>query len=303
MSSRRQRVAISGASGLIGGALSSLLGEGGHDVVHLVRREPSTAGERRWDPAAGTLDPAALADVDTVVHLAGAGVGDRRWTPGYKRTIRSSRVDGTALLARAVADGAGPARLVTASAVGFYGDRGDEVLTEDSAGSGRFLADVVRDWEDAATPALDAGISVAHARTGIVLSTTGGALVPMLRLGRLGLGGPLGSGRQWMPWITLADTVAAYRRLVEDPSITGPVNLTAPVPVRQRELARALGRRLHRPALLPAPRTAMYAVLGEFAGEALASARVLPQRLSQAGFEHAHPRLEDAFDHLLGQPD
>lgn len=300
MSPRRQRVAITGASGLIGGALSSFLREGGHDVIHLVRRDPSGGDERRWDPAAGVLDPAVLADVDTVVHLAGAGVGDQRWTPEYKETIRASRVDGTDLVARAIADGSGPSRLVTASAVGFYGDRGDEVLTEDSAGSGRFLAEVVHAWEAAAAPAIQADVPVAHARTGIVLSTTGGALIPMLRVGRLGLGGPLGSGRQWMPWITLADAVAAYGRLVEDPSITGPVNLTAPTPVRQRELARALGQRLHRPALLPAPRTAMYAVLGEFAGEVLASARVIPQRLSSAGFEHAHPHLDEALDWLLG---
>lgn len=302
MSTPRQRVAITGASGLIGGALSSSLREGGHDVVRLVRREPAGPDERRWDPAAGELPPEALADVDTVVHLAGAGVGDHRWTPSYKALIHSSRVEGTDLVARVVADGAGPTRLVTASAIGIYGDRGDEVLTEDSAGAGTFLADVVRDWEGASAPAVEAGVPVAHARTGIVLSTTGGALTPMLRLGRLGLGGPLGSGRQWMPWVTLADTVRVYTRLVEDPSLTGPVNLTAPHPVRQRELARALGRRLHRPALLPAPRAAMYAVLGEFAGEALASARVLPRRLSSAGFEHHHPRLDDAIDHLLPRP-
>lgn len=303
MTSPRQRVAITGASGLIGGALSSSLREGGHDVVQLVRREPDGEGERGWDPGAGVLDPTVLADVDTVVHLAGAGVGDKRWTPEYKETIHASRVDGTDLVSRVVAEGAGPTRLVTASAIGIYGDRGDEVLTEDSAGADTFLADVVRDWEGATAPAKDVGIPVAHARTGIVLSTKGGALTPMLRLGRLGLGGPLGSGRQWMPWITLADTASAYTRLVEDPSITGPVNLTAPHPARQREVARALGRRLHRPAILPAPRAAMFAVLGEFAGEALASARVLPHRLVGVGFEHAHPRLDDALDHLLGPPD
>lgn len=301
MTSSRQRVAITGASGLIGGALSSSLREGGHDVVRLVRRDPSAGDERPWDPSNAHLDPAVLADVDTVVHLAGAGVGDKRWTPEYKATIHASRVDGTDLVSRVVADGAGPIRLVTASAIGIYGDRGDEVLTEDSASADTFLAGVVRDWEGASAPAKAAGIPVAHARTGIVLSTTGGAFTPMLRLGRLGLGGPLGSGRQWMPWITLADAVAAYTRLIEDPSVTGPVNLTAPHPVRQRDLARALGRRLHRPAVLPAPRPAMYAALGEFAGEALASVRVLPHRLGEIGFEHAHPRLGDAFDHLLGQ--
>lgn len=299
MSTQRQRVAITGASGLIGGALSSSLSEGGHDVVHLVRREPSAEHERAWDPAAGQLAPDTLADVDTVVHLAGAGVGDRRWTPEYKALIHSSRVDGTDLVARTVADGAGPTRLVTASAIGIYGDRGDEVLTEDSPEGDTFLAGVVRDWEGATGPAKDAGVPVAHARTGIVLSTHGGALTPMLRLGRLGLGGPLASGRQWMPWVTLDDVVAAYTRLVEDPSITGPVNLTAPHPVRQIELARRLGRALHRPAVLPAPRPAMRVVLGEFADEVLASVRVLPQRLEQMGFEHSHPHLDDALKHLV----
>ncbi|WP_068421950.1 TIGR01777 family oxidoreductase [Janibacter terrae] len=299
MTSPRQRVAITGASGLIGGALSSSLREGGHDVVHLVRREPTAGHERQWDPSAEHLPPQTLSGVDTVVHLAGAGVGDRRWTPEYKALIHSSRVDGTDLVARAIADGAGPTRLVTASAVGIYGDRGDEVLTEDSAEADTFLADVVRDWESATTPAREAGVPVAHARTGIVLSAHGGALTPMLRVGRLGLGGPLGSGRQWMPWVTIDDVVAAYTLLVEDPSVTGAVNLTGPHPARQREVARAIGRRLHRPALLPAPRAAIRVVLGEFADEALASARVLPQRLQDLGFEHRHPDLDAALAHLL----
>lgn len=300
MTSHRQRVAITGASGLIGGALSSSLREGGHDVVHLVRRTPSAGHERQWDPEASQVSPDVLADIDTVVHLAGAGIGDKRWTPDYKALIHSSRVDSTDLISRAIAEGAGPTRLVTASAIGIYGDRGDEVLTEDSASGMTFLAGVVRDWEGATEPAKEAGVPVAHGRTGIVLTTKGGALTPMLRVGRFGLGGPLGSGRQWMPWVTLADTISAYTRLVEDASITGPVNLTSPHPVRQRDLARALGRRLHRPAVLPAPRAALHVVLGEFADDVLASARVLPQRLEQVGFEHAHPHLEDALDHLFG---
>lgn len=299
MPTTRQRVAIAGSSGLIGGALSSSLREGGHDVVHLVRREPAAGHERRWDPSRGRLEPAVLADVDTVVHLGGAGIGDRRWTPGYKRLLRHSRIESTDLLARTIAGGAGPTRLVTASAVGYYGDRGDEVLTEASTGADDFLGRLVRDWEAAADPARDAGVSVAHARTGIVLSRKGGALTPMLRVGRLGLGGPLGSGRQWMPWITLADVVAAYTRLVEDPAVTGPVNLTTPHPVRQRALARAIGHRLHRPAVLPAPRLAIRLVLGEFAGSALASQRVLPQRLQEVGFTHRHATLDEALTHLL----
>ncbi|NYF96855.1 TIGR01777 family oxidoreductase [Janibacter cremeus] len=301
MPTPRQRVAITGSSGLIGGALSRSLRERGHDVLHLVRREPTAAHERRWNPESGHLTPGHLADVDTVVHLAGAGVGDHRWTPEYKATIHASRVDGTDLISRVVAEGAGPTRLVSASAIGIYGDRGDEILTEQSLGAATFLANVVRDWEGATTPAQDAGIPVAHARTGIVLTRTGGALTPMLRVGRLGIGGPLGSGRQWMPWVTLADVVAAYTRLIEDDSITGPVNLTAPHPVRQRDLARALGKRLHRPAVLPTPRAAIRLALGEFAEEALASARVVPDRLLRAGFEHAHPRLDDAMDWLFSR--
>lgn len=299
MATTRQRVAVAGSSGLIGGALSSALREGGHDVLHLVRREPAAGHERRWDPSRGHLDPAVLGDVNTVVHLGGAGIGDRRWTPGYKRLLRHSRIESTDLIARAIAGGAGPTRLVTASAVGHYGDRGDEVLTEASTGADDFLGRLVRDWEAAADPARTAGVPVAHARTGIVLSAKGGALTPMLRVGRLGLGGPLGSGRQWMPWITLADVVAAYTRLIEDPVITGPVNLTTPHPVRQRALARAIGRHLHRPAVLPAPRPAIRLVLGEFAGAALASQRVLPQRLQQVGFTHRHATLEQALTHLL----
>ena len=299
MPTTRQRVAVAGSSGLIGGALSSSLREGGHDVVHLVRREPAAGHERRWDPSRGRLDPAVLGDVDTVVHLGGAGIGDRRWTPGYKRLLRHSRIESTDLLARTIAGGAGPMRLVTASAVGYYGDRGDEVLTEASSGADDFLSRLVRDWDAAADPARTADVPVAHARTGIVLSTKGGALTPMLRVGRLGLGGPLGSGRQWLPWITLADVVAAYTRLVEDPAITGPVNLTTPHPVRQRELARAIGQRLHRPAVLPAPRPAIRLALGEFAGAALASQRVLPRRLQEVGFAHRHATLEQALSHLL----
>lgn len=298
MPAPRQRVAITGSSGLIGGALSRSLRAQGHDVVHLVRRTPRAPHERPWDPDGGHLDPTQLADVDTVVHLAGAGVGDHRWTSRYKATIRDSRVEGTDLVSRMVAE-AGPTRLVTASGIAIYGDRGDEVLTEHSVGVHSFLANVVREWEGATDPAKDAGVSVAHARTGIVLSRDGGALEPMLRVGRLGIGGPLGSGRQWMPWISLLDVVGAYTRLVEDDSITGPVNVTGPHPVRQRDLARELGRRLHRPAFTPAPRAALRVVLGEFAGEVLASARVLPHELTRAGFEHAHPHLDDVMDWLF----
>lgn len=299
MDTHRQRVAIAGASGLIGGALSRWLRDRGHDVVHLVRRDPIAPSERPWHPTRGRLEGWVLEDVDSVVHLGGAGIGDRRWTPAYKQLLRRSRIESTRLLAETLAAGAGPTRLVVASAVGFYGDRGDEVLTSASSGSNDFLGRLVHDWEAAAQPAKDAGVPVVHARTGIVLSSKGGALTPMLRLGRLGLGGPLGTGRQWMPWITLTDVVGAYTHLVEGPPLHGPVNLTAPHPVRQRELARALGRHLHRPAVLPVPRLALRVALGEFAHDVLASQRVLPQRLQRAGFTHEHPHLPDALAHLL----
>ena len=203
-----QRVAVTGSTGLIGSALSAFLRERGDEVVRLVRRAPEQPDEVRWDPAARLLDPAALSGVTAVVHLAGAGVGDHRWTPSYQQQILGSRVDGTTTIATALADLGEPVRLVSGSAVGVYGDRGDEVLTEDSSLGGGFLSEVVRAWEAAADPARDAGLSVAHPRTGIVLSPEGGALSRMLPLARLGINGPLGNGRQWWPWISLRDTVA-----------------------------------------------------------------------------------------------
>ncbi len=209
-----QRVAITGASGLIGGALSAFLGERGDEVVRLVRRAPAAPDEVRWDPTNGRLDPADLAGVTAVVHLAGAGVGDKRWTPAYQQQILASRVDGTTTIATTLATLAArgqPVRLVSGAAVGFYGDRGDEVLTEDSVPGEGFLSEVVRAWEAAADPARDAGLSVATTRTGLVFAPDGGALSRMLPLAKLGINGPLGNGRQWWPWISLRDTVAGSR--------------------------------------------------------------------------------------------
>lgn len=293
-----RRVAIAGASGLIGSALSTALRARGDTVVSLVRRPARGPLEVSWDPGTGVLAPTALDGVDAVVNLAGAGVGDRRWTSSYKRLILSSRIATTSTLARAVAAAPAPPRFVVGTAVGYYGDRGDELLTEDSSGGDGFLADVVRAWEAAAAPALEAGAATAFARTGLVLSPDGGAAAPLVRLARFGLAGPLGPGSQYWPWITLADEVRALLFLL-DGDLTGPVNLTGPAPARQRDVAAALGRSLHRPAFLPAPGFALRLALGEFAGDVLASQRVLPERLLADGFAHEHPTLERAVDWLV----
>jgi uncharacterized protein (TIGR01777 family) len=295
-----QRVAITGSSGLIGGALSASLRQRGDEVVHLVRREPRAPHEVQWDPAARRLDPAALDDVDAVVNLAGAGVGDKRWTTDYRAQILASRVDSTTTVSRAIAEVGGGIRLVSGSAVGYYGDRGEEVLDETSDPARSFLAQVCVAWEAATRAAEEAGAPVAHIRTGIVMAPDGGAMTPILRLARLGLGGPMGSGKEFWPWITLDDHVRAVLHLLDHPEVTGAVNLTGPAPSRQKEIAAELGRALHRPALLPAPTPALRLVVGEFAGEILASARVLPRRLEAAGFAFDHPDLRSAIGWLVG---
>ena len=290
-----QRVAIAGSSGLIGGALSAFLTGRGDEVVHLVRRPARTPAEVAWDPSSRVLDPALLEGVTAVVNLAGAGVGEHRWTPSYKQQILASRVDATHTVATALAERGGPARLVSASAVGYYGDRGDEVLTEESGPGEGFFTEVVRAWESAADPARDAGIQVAHSRSGIVLAAHGGALERMLQVARLGLGGPLGGGRQYFPWISLRDEVAALAFLIDHPEITGPVNLCGPQPCPQREVAAELGRQLHRPAVLPAPALGLKVVLGELSSDVLASLRVMPARLVREGFVHQDATLEQAI--------
>ncbi|MBK8757192.1 MAG: TIGR01777 family protein [Actinomycetales bacterium] len=300
MSSTRRRIAITGASGLIGGALSRQLTARGDEVVRLVRHEPSGREERQWDPEHRSLPTSALDKVDAVVHLAGAGVGDRRWTPAYKDLVLRSRLDGTTALAEAIATIGRPIRLVSASAVGFYGSRGDEILTEASPGGDGFLAEVVQVWEGATAAASASGAPVALARTGLVMAPTGGAFQRLLRLARLGLGGPLGSGRQWWPWITLEDEVAALIHLVDHPELIGPVNLTAPEPRPQREIATEIGRALGRPAILPAPAVALRVAVGEFADDILASQRVLPTRLTDHGFRFAQPSLADGVGYLVG---
>jgi uncharacterized protein (TIGR01777 family) len=295
---QRQRVAITGASGLIGSALSAFLRARGDDVLHLVRREPQTPREVRWEPALRKLDHRALSGLTAVVHLAGAGVGDHRWSPAYKKEILESRVNGTATIATALAELGEPIALVSGSAIGAYGDRGDELLTEDSERGKGFLADVVHAWEAATAPARDAGLTVVHARTGIVLSSEGGAMGPVLPLARLGLAGPLGSGKQYWSWITLHDEVRAMAHLI-DQKISGTANLVSIAPMRQKDVMKALGARLGRPAVLPAPALALKVALGEFATDILGSQRALPSVLTASGFVFEHDTIESAMQWLV----
>lgn len=301
MPAAKQRVAITGGSGLIGTALSTHLRGRGDEVVHLVRRAPRTSAEIRWEPGE-TLDPQALKGVRAVVHLAGAGVGDHRWTDDYKQTIYQSRVDGTHSIATAVAALPASVVLISGSAIGVYGtDRGDEEITESSADGPGFLADVVRAWEGAARPASDGGHRVVFARTGLVMSPQGGSFGRILPLAKLGLGGPLGNGQQYWSWITLADHVRALTHLLDDKELSGPVNMVGPAPARQVEVMAELGRALHRPAVLPAPALALRAVLGEFASDVLGSQRVLPAALEQAGFTFDSSTLPQAVRWLVEQ--
>lgn len=294
------RVAITGSSGLIGTALTRSLTTDGHEVVRVVRRAGG-AGTVRWDPEGGEIDAAGLEAVDAVVHLAGAGIGDHRWTDEHKRRVLESRTRGTSLLATTLAGlSSRPAVLVSGSAVGFYGNRGDEQLVETSGPGRGFLAEVVTAWEAAAAPAADAGIRVAKIRTGVVLAAEGGALARMASIARFGLLGKLGTGRQWMSWITLPDEVRAIRFLL-DHDVAGPVNLTAPAPVTNAVFTKALGRVLHRPTVLPVPSFGPKLLLGrELASSLLFEGqRVLPEVLLDAGFEFHHDEVETALHAVL----
>jgi uncharacterized protein (TIGR01777 family) len=293
------QIAITGSTGLIGKALVRALRDEGLTVIRLVRRPASAEDEVRWDPFGG-VDSGALEGVDGVVHLAGAGIGDHRWTEAYKREVRDSRVEGTRTLSRALARlSRRPAVLVAGSAVGYYGDTGDHPVDESAPEGEGFLPALCRDWEAAAQPAVDAGIRVVHPRSGVVLSREGGLLGKALPLFRLGLGGRLGSGRQWMSWISLTDQVAALRFLLHD-GLQGPVNLTAPEPVTNAAFTGAVGRALHRPARFIVPAPALRLALGGFADEgALISQRVLPDRLSKAGFTFRHPDIDTALAAVL----
>jgi uncharacterized protein len=296
------RIAVTGSTGLIGTALVTSLHAAGHEVVRLVRRTPRQPDEVRWDPAAGAVDLDGLKGVDGAVNLSGAGIGDHRWSESYKRTLVDSRVDSTRTLVKALASlQPRPTVLVSGSAVGFYGDRGDEPLTEEAGQGDGFLADLVRAWEEAAEAATEAGIRVVLARTGLVMSPHGGSLARLLPLARLGLAGPLGNGRQWWPWISLEDEVRALGFLLEH-DVSGPVNLSAPQPARNAEFTRALARVLHRPAVLPAPGFALRVVLGELAGDVLASQRMLPARLLDEGFAFHHRSCEQLASWIVRQP-
>ena len=296
------RVVVAGASGLIGTALVSLLRSSGHEVVRLVRNQHARAEDTRyWNPATGDIDDDAFDGIDGVVNLAGAGIGDRRWSERRKRELRLSRVDATELLVEAMgAAAAPPGVLVAGSAVGFYGDRGNEVLDEQSGPGTGFLAALTADWETAASEAEGAGIRVAMARTGLVVANNAPFLTRMLPLFKLGLGGPLGNGRQWWPWIALDDQVRGLAFLLET-EVNGPMNLCAPNPVTNREFTRALASVLRRPAALAVPRIGPRLLLGrELADELLfSSTRAHPVALTNSGFEFHHPDLSLTLKEVL----
>jgi uncharacterized protein (TIGR01777 family) len=292
------KVAVTGSSGLIGSALIPALGATGHATLRLVRRQPGP-GEVRWDPAAGSIDAPGLAGVDAIVHLAGENIG-ARWSAKRKQAILESRVAGTRLVAETAARlDPPPDVLLCASAMGLYGSRGDEILTETSPRGTGFLADVVAAWEAAAAPAREAGIRVVHLRHGLVLSRHGGALARLLLPFRLGLGGRVGGGEQWWSWVALEDVTAAYLSLLERP-LSGPLNLAAPEPVRNCDFVKELGRALRRPAVLPFPAFAVRTLLGEMGEELLlASQRILPAALEEGGFEFRCRTLADGLASAL----
>lgn len=288
------RVGITGASGLIGTALAQSLSAHGHEVLRFVRRPASSSTEISWQPG-GHLDPAAIRDLDAIVHLAGAGVGDKRWTQAYKQEILNSRVLGTTTIAEAMAAANGPAVLVSGSAIGYYGDTGDRITDEAGPKGDGFLADVVKQWEAAARPAAVAGVRVALARTGLVVSREGGAWQKLFPIFKAGIGGKLGSGRQYWSAISLHDEVRALEFLLTN-EVSGPVNLVGPTPVTNAEVTAAMGEILHRPTVLPVPGFALKAVLGEFAEDTLASQRIVPGVLADAGFSWDQPDIRSMIE-------
>ena len=295
------RILVSGASGMLGSALRHALAARNLPVVQLVRHFPISTSQLQWNPAAGAdlaiSRPESLEGLTAAVHFSGASLAAHRWTTAYRRELTQSRVHSTQSLAIALAGLSRPPQVfLAASATGIYGNRGDELLDETSAHGSGFLADLCREWEAAAQPASDAGIRVVHLRFGVVLGPGSGALSRLLPLFRLGLGGPLGSGHQWMSWISLVDAVAAILFALETPSLAGPLNVTAPEPVTNADFTRFLAAAVHRPAFIPAPAAALHLALGPMADEALlTSVRAYPSRLTSAGFHFTHSRVDRAL--------
>ncbi|MFD7390722.1 TIGR01777 family oxidoreductase [Streptomyces sp. NPDC059852] len=292
------RIVVAGSSGLIGAALVRSLVADGHEVVRLVRRAPRAADEVRWDPDGGRVAAEVLAGCDAVVNLAGANVGARRWTDAYKESLRRGRVRGTAALASAMAElkpGERPRVFVNGSAIGYYGETGERAVDESSPPGTGFLPELCVEWEAAAAPAREARVRTVFVRTGLVVAREGGAWGRLFPLFRAGLGGRLGDGRQYWSFVSLHDEVAAIRHLLDADDLSGPFNVTAPEPVTNREITAAMGRVLHRPALLPVPAPVLRTVLGEMAGDVLGSQRVRPARLLESGFTFAFPDIEGAI--------
>lgn len=290
------RVVVSGASGLIGSALCDSLRADGHEVVRLVRRPPSGAHDVQWRPESNELDPAVLAGADAVVCLSGANVGAKRWTDSYKQTLRSSRLDTTGTLARTMA-GLGadaPAVFLAGNAIGYYGDTGEQQVDESAPPGDGFLAELCVDWQRAAQPAVDAGVRTAYLRTGVVLAKDSDLIARLRPLVKLGVAGPIGNGRQFLPWISLTDEVRAIRFLL-DSDVSGPVNLCAPHPARNKEFTKTFAGLLHRPAVLPVPGFAVRAVAGELGDETVKSQRAVPAALTAAGFSFEFAELEPAL--------
>jgi uncharacterized protein (TIGR01777 family) len=296
------KIVVSGASGLIGTQLVAKLSSSGHEVVRLVRRSPRS-GEIQWNPKSGTLDAAALEGADAVIHLSGAGIGDKRWTDGYRKEILDSRTATTALLAKTMASlSRKPSVFLSGSAIGIYGARNDEQLTEVSTHGTGFLAEVCEQWEAAAKPAVDAGIRTVYLRTGIVLSPKGGALKKLLPLFKLGVGGKFGNGKQWQSWISIDDEIGAIEHLLTA-NVSGAVNLTAPNPVTNAEFTKVLASVLKRPAIVPVPTFAPKILLGGELADALlfTGQRVIPAALNASGYMFKHTTLESAFRSLLSK--